>query len=279
MVYNLDAPIRTKMFGHIFQPKGAWHNGTRLKCTIVIYCTDGVMQMQLENQLFRVEKGDLLVIPPDMRYRPLDGGACGYYFFHIDATLLPENTDLPLPTVIFPHTGLLGGYAYTCGSTYNAVVAVPHQISSAPYAITGLFESAAKLKPNRNFSDQLLLDHIGRELLIRMGDIVTPKHKRLTDILQYIDHHYAEPIRLSALAAHFCVSESYLARLFREQLALKPSEYINQVRVSVATTLLSETNLSVTQIAERTGFSDVYYFSRTFKKITGLPPRALRERK
>ena len=72
------------------------------------------------------------------------------------------------------------------------------------------------------------------------------------------------------------MSESYIARLFKKELGCKPSEYINRIRISVAKTLLSETDISITEISEKTGFSDVYYFSKTFKRIEGVSPSEIR---
>jgi YesN/AraC family two-component response regulator len=62
-------------------------------------------------------------------------------------------------------------------------------------------------------------------------------------------------------------------------LFIKPSEYINNIRISVALSLLLETNLLVSEIAEKSGFSDVYYFSKVFKKNIGVSPLKVRTRK
>ena len=56
-------------------------------------------------------------------------------------------------------------------------------------------------------------------------------------------------------------------------------EYIRSVRLAHACRLLEEGTLSVSQVAEASGFRDALYFSRVFKKIVGLSPRAYREKK
>jgi AraC-like DNA-binding protein len=91
-------------------------------------------------------------------------------------------------------------------------------------------------------------------------------------IINYIENHYADNLSLSALATRFSLSQSYIARIFRKELYCKPSEYVNKIRISVAKTLLAQTNLSVSEIAEKVGFLDVYYFSKVFKKIIGTSP-------
>jgi uncharacterized phage-like protein YoqJ len=125
---------------------------------------------------------------------------------------------------------------------------------NAPYYVKKLFEQAENLKPNTSFFDQLRLDLLLREVLIYMSDTSFLKmSKHLTEIIKYIEQHYAENLSLSALSEHFSLSESYIARLFKKELSEKPSEYVNRIRISIAKTMLSQTTMSVTEIAEKVG--------------------------
>lgn len=276
MLFDLDSAIRVKGFGRVFQPKGNWHNGKRFPKNILLLVLTGEMQIEMKEERFCVRAGDLLFIPANVFYRPLDGGACTYFFLHFTASTLPESTQTPLYIAIAPHTNLRGGYAYSCLGSYPSAVRIPTFVPSAHPNVHGLFERAARLKPNKSFSDQLLLDHILRELLLALDETRPVTNKRLEEITDYIEQNYVKDLSLSVLAEQFSVSASFIARLFRTYLGQKPSEYINNIRVSVAGTLLSETALSITEIAEKTGFSNVYYFSRVFKRITGISPSKAR---
>lgn len=280
MVYNIDKIVRTKMFGHVFQEKGGWHDWFRPADNIVIYCTSGSIKMEVEDKRYHLSKGDLLLISAKSRYRPLEGEACSYYFSHFEASLSYENIEPSNAIVISPHTGLRDGYAYTCISNYDTLVEVPSYIKDVPYYIADIFKKAEILKPNKNYHDQLLLDNLIRELLINMGNIVDMRYdKHLLIMMDYIEKHYADKLSLSILSEKFSLSESYIARLFKKYLFIKPSEYINNIRISVALSLLLETNLLVSEIAEKSGFSDVYYFSKVFKKNIGVSPLKVRTRK
>lgn len=277
MIYDLDDKIRVKMFGNVFQPRGGWHNGTRPANNIVLYCTEGELHMRIESHTFHLEAGDLLLIPQGSFYKPLDSGGCRYYFFHFEAASPNEAETTPGYMIISPHTGLTDGYGYTCVSTYPSVITVRDFIKQIPLRMRDIFQKASELRPNASFSDQLLLDHLLRELLILMGEPNSKQYnKHLIRIMNYIERHYSEDLRLSALSERCFLSQSYIARLFREELSCKPSEYINRVRVSAARTMLSQTNLSITEIADKVGYSDVYYFSRIFKQITGSSPLKIR---
>lgn len=278
MIYDLDCAVRTKMFGRVMQEKAPWHNGMRAPSNILLYGLEGSCHIEMEGKSFTVGANDLLLIPEHAFYRPLAGGKFVYYFFHFAASSLNGEPQTPKHTAIAPHSGLKEGYAYTCLSQYSSIVQVPVFTPTAPITIRLLFERAAKLRPHKSFSEQLLLDHLLREILLALDDGEYKGSARLNEITEYIEQNYPEAISLSRLSAHFGLSMSYIARLFREELGQTPSAYVNMVRVSVASTLLIETNLSVAEIAEKTGFSDVYYFSRVFKKIVGCSPIKMKRR-
>lgn len=69
------------------------------------------------------------------------------------------------------------------------------------------------------------------------------------------------------------MKKSYFYKLFKTWCNLSPNQYRNTLRLSHAKSMLTNTNLSISQIAEKTGFDDPYYFSRLFKKEIGLSPQ------
>ena len=94
----------------------------------------------------------------------------------------------------------------------------------------------------------------------------------LTKILLYIQIHYTEPLTLTSLAVRFGVSKSYVARLFRTCLSTTVSAYIHSVKMQHAAEMLKLSALNVSEIAEYLGYSNVYYFSRLFKKYYFVSP-------
>ena len=100
---------------------------------------------------------------------------------------------------------------------------------------------------------------------------------RQKELLLYIREHYTEPIALHTLADQFHLSEKYISRYFKEHFYLTFSDYLNHLRLSCAKRLLETTELSVTETALRSGFSNVSYFIRTFKKTYGKSPLKYRK--
>ncbi|MDL2302035.1 helix-turn-helix domain-containing protein [Lachnospiraceae bacterium OttesenSCG-928-D06] len=92
-------------------------------------------------------------------------------------------------------------------------------------------------------------------------------------IKKYIDNHYTERISLSLLAKEFNIGISYLSTLFKKVYLISPNEYIIQLRIDRAKSLLSSNSeLSIKQTAELSGYTDPYYFSRLFKMSVGMTP-------
>lgn len=86
------------------------------------------------------------------------------------------------------------------------------------------------------------------------------------------DNFLTEDISVPRLAEMCGIGESYFGRLFREKYGTSPKKYIIGMKINHATELLRLESYSVTGIAELSGFSDVYFFSRQFKEYVGLTP-------
>jgi AraC-like DNA-binding protein len=96
--------------------------------------------------------------------------------------------------------------------------------------------------------------------------------------LAYLHQNYARPFSRWELAEAIGVSEDYLSRVFNRELGLSPWEYLNRYRIYHAKALLRRTNNSISTVAQQVGFQDRGYFSRVFRKLTGVGPQAFRER-
>jgi len=96
-------------------------------------------------------------------------------------------------------------------------------------------------------------------------------------IVQYLRLNYAGEINFSQIAADFSFSASYLTKIFREYTGKPPIRYLIEYRVQIAKGLLMDTNLTVKEVAERTGFVDPFYFSKCFKSYCGFTPSQYKE--
>lgn len=96
---------------------------------------------------------------------------------------------------------------------------------------------------------------------------------RLSEICDYIAEHYTERILLDNICFLFGVNKTSLCQNFRNEYGITILNYIDQLKLKDAKKLLRKQRLSVTEIAEQLGFTSVHYFSRYFKKHTGMSPK------
>ena len=91
-------------------------------------------------------------------------------------------------------------------------------------------------------------------------------------IVDYLDKNYMEDLSVADIAAHFNMSTSYLAHFFKEYGQKSVIEYVNETRILHAKNFLEKEEIPISEIALRVGFSDINYFSRKFKAVTGISP-------
>lgn len=96
-------------------------------------------------------------------------------------------------------------------------------------------------------------------------------------IKKYVDNHYRENLRVDEIAARFFISKEYLSTAFRNQYGTTISNYIIERKMTNAMKQLEYGARSVKDIAFNVGYEDVGYFSRVFKKFTGVSPARFRE--
>lgn len=94
---------------------------------------------------------------------------------------------------------------------------------------------------------------------------------------QYIDRNFVEMASASEAARACNINSKYMARLFKKYGRNSPQEYLRNLKMNKAASLLLSSNLSINQIAEIVGYNDPYHFSRNFKKALGLAPRMYRD--
>jgi AraC-like DNA-binding protein len=93
----------------------------------------------------------------------------------------------------------------------------------------------------------------------------------------FLHQHYHHQITRRQVAQAAGMSEDYLSRTFHRELCVSPWDYLNRLRIQRAKERLRDGDESIQVVARRVGFHDRAYFSRMFRKLTGMPPAAYRE--
>ena len=140
------------------------------------------------------------------------------------------------------------------------------------------------LKPSRS-------SHIFNRLMEIADEVESQKNGDSTSIVtadrtnligrakEYIDCHYYENITQTQVADNIGITPGYLSTLFTKNTGLRFADYLNQVRINHACAYLRQNYLKTYEIAFKVGFRDEKYFSKVFKKLTGVSPKEYRNGK
>lgn len=145
--------------------------------------------------------------------------------------------------------------------------------------ILGYLRQLARLQAEQDteFQTRSLLSQIWLHLLEELKNthlqtVPTKNQDRLLTMLAYIQENYAERLTLEQIADAAAISTRECLRCFRSAIDRSPIEYLTDYRLQMACKLLEETELSITQIAMRTGFGSSSYFTKTFRGNYGKTP-------
>lgn len=100
--------------------------------------------------------------------------------------------------------------------------------------------------------------------------------RRIRRAIELMHAHLERDLPLEDLAAAACLSSFHFARLFKKLTGTAPHAYLSLIRTAEAERLLAITDLSVTEISQRVGYSSSSHFAKAFRHATGLSPRAFR---
>ncbi len=120
----------------------------------------------------------------------------------------------------------------------------------------------------------LLRKYVANILTLNDYNVRLKNLERYAPIL--IDEHYNKELSVELLAGMAGLSRFHFSRLFKELTDRTITGYINLIRVNKSAYLLRNTRMNISEIALSTGFNDIYYFSRIFKKYKKVPPSDLR---
>lgn len=98
----------------------------------------------------------------------------------------------------------------------------------------------------------------------------------VTQAVDYINSHYSEQLTLKNISEMVHLSENYFSAIFSEVMQMPFSKYVLEKRLNRASVLIKSTKVPIMTIALQTGFSNISYFNKAFKKKYGLSPRQYR---
>ncbi len=126
-----------------------------------------------------------------------------------------------------------------------------------------------------SFYTSLAIQSLVVDLLMELPESswnLTTTNHRILEVLSHIDNNVNTDLTNSKLAEKTRLATNAFIRLFADETGISPQKYVKNKRIDKACILLHHSNLTIDEVAEKTGFADRYHFSRNFKIITGISP-------
>ena len=118
--------------------------------------------------------------------------------------------------------------------------------------------------------------HLGESDSDKRND-TSAANSRLKQILHYLQTHYAQKITLRTISAEVCLCPEECERFFKRMTGTTIFQYLLEYRIKKSQELLSDSRLSIAEIAQSSGFTTQSYYSSCFKRLTGCTPGAYRK--
>ena len=235
----------------------------------LIYCYSGNVQYLVGMQRYRLQRGDIVVVPPGISHRPLFLDQLNEPYrrsvFWLSCEFW-EQLSQRFPELrqgTEHHLFRTGGTQWeNLSALFQAAVQENERrepgwqvvvIAQAELVCVGIARAAVKIRPPQ--SEQ-------RELM--------------DEIILYIEQNMADKLSLGQTAQHFHVSESTISQLFRKRMDVSFYRFVTQRRLIAAKNLI-QTGASLEQTAAEVGFGDYSNFYRAFRQEYGITPTAYRQ--
>lgn len=162
-------------------------------------------------------------------------------------------------------SSLLSRAAIEGGATSDSVLKVNNQFLMSLQNITDLDDLCYKLQETIDVFTDCMFNYIPSK-----GNEIIKK------AIRYISQNFSRSLTLDEVAEHVHLNSAYFSTLFKQSTGSSFKEYLNMVRIEESKRLLANTDYSIIDISLATGFEDQSYFSKVFKKYTGLTPKQYR---
>ncbi len=265
-----NIPVRAFYFEY-YIPGGLfdlhWHEHFE-----ITYVVEGAIDVECEGHLVRTGAGEIITVNPNELH------CCSHiqvplrlYCIIFNVELLKSGfldisesrymQSILRKEILFKNS--LGQNEQLAGHIVKAVNEMKEEKSGYELAIKGNIMEILVI---------LLRQYMVRVLTNSEFEMKIKNNSRINNVVDYINHHYMEDLTMEQIADVAYISKFYLCKIFKKTLDQTVMEYLHEVRICHAKELLKETDMSIGEVAFAVGFNDFSYFSRVYKRKTGVSP-------
>lgn len=239
----------------------------------IIICVKGPVYLTIDNTCFTIREHEVLVIPPFTHFEGCEDSKDGvdFYWIHFFSQYKEENSSKTIDQVMSDikikssdQQQIILPIHFKLPDDRQTLVLI-HQILSIHDDISYVDE--------RDFLTSTLLIYLFKAFISQHGP---DEGSKVNYIKEWIRANISAKLCVTDIANSAHLNPDYLTRIFKKYTGMTTLQYLNNLKIEVASLLLVRTEMSIKQIARESYFTDAKIFTRKFKKETGLSPSTYR---
>lgn len=255
-----------------------------------MYVMEGEVEMHYNGRIYPLKKGDLFYLKPlEKNYIVVEESKrFRTHCIHFDWLPPAAENDFSAEE-FYMHSVLSPAYYERVEKLLKrpqyipASLPLPHHITDASYeTLSALFAKCYHAYLDKSIAAGMKLKAAFWEILAELagcigdGKNIQPIHPKILYAMEYLRANYTQNITVTFLAEKYGLSPKYFGTLFKTAAGKSVSEFVLGLRIYAAKEMLLGTDMTIEEIAERTGFQNSFYFSKCFKAQEKVPPSGYR---
>ena len=256
--------------GQSFQIPVHWHDELE-----IIYVKSGFLTVNISGENYIGKPGDAFVVSPgNLHFMGSQTGTVDYFTFLFPLKYIAFRSDDMLDDKLIEP--LNSGHLMISPEIKDTVKEQCEQLARVYAAEIDKSESKITSQIRKKIILLQFIHELWKKGFIVEND-TTGRNTVEKEMVSYIQQNYMGKILLREFGEQFHLSEKYISRYFKEHFQITLSQYVKYLRLEHAKQMLQETDISVTEVAMQSGYQNISYFIRSFKKTYGVSPLKYRK--
>ena len=257
--------------GRSFQIPVHWHDEFE-----IIYVRSGFLTVSISGESYIGKTGEAFVVSPgNLHLMGSQSGTVDYYTFLFPLKYISFRTDDMLDEKLLEP--LNSGHLMICPRVKDTAKELCEQLIEIYMAKKDESESKIATQVRTKIILLQFILEMWKKGFVIEND-TSGRNTVEKEMVSYIQQNFTGKISLREFGEQFHLSEKYISRYFKEHFHITLSQYVTYLRLEHAKQLLQDTDIPVTDVAMQSGYQNVSYFIRSFKKTYGVSPLKYRKK-
>lgn len=250
----------------------------------------GTLYLKEQGKEYTLSEGDMILLDPDFVHEGIKASCCEYYYIHFrhPQIIRRNENDRFMEKCLYLRSSSLKEDSGSWQNYHDSILCFPKYLSlhmgNAYMSILRLLQEA--VEHNRNQLEnykvacasrlmeafvEIARTSVSLEVSGHLSNMPRSYYKAY-ELLGFLNANYYKDVTSTMIEEEFSCNFDYLNKIFKKIMGKTIFVYLNEIRIQHACKLLATTSMKISAIGYQVGYQDEYYFSKVFKKNTGVSP-------